>query len=373
MTAHRPHAVRTLAALALLVSVATHTAQAQAGAQGVARRSQNVVLVMTDGLRWQELFGGADSTLLTSSGDSTALRRDFWRGTATERRGALLPFFWRTIATGGVLFGDSASGNVARVANLLRFSYPGYSETFTGFVDPRIDSNEYPPNPNVTVLEWLNRTGATRGRVAAYATWDAFTRIINAGRSGIPVHDGWERGMPSTRTPKADLLRALYGSSTRYWHNNTWDALMQQSMLEGVRGAKPRVLFVGYGETDEWAHGGRYDLYLRSARQFDRHLEELWTTLQADPQYRGTTTLLVTTDHGRGNGPRWRDHGANVVGADRIWIAALGPDTPATGIVRTGSVTQSQIAATIAALLGHDWRAAEPRAAPPLPGVAGAR
>ena len=365
MIAHAARIALTLSAIALAGSAAVAQAQAVTG------RTRNVVLVMTDGLRWQELFGGADSTLLATSGDSTALRRDFWRSTATERRSALLPFFWRTVATGGVLFGDSASGNLARVANRLKFSYPGYSETFTGFVDPRIDSNEYPPNPNVTVLEWLNRTGATRGRVAAYATWDAFSRIINAGRSGIPVHDGWERGMPSTRTPKSDLLRALYGSSTRYWHNNTWDALMQQSMLEGLRGAKPRVLFVGYGETDEWAHGGRYDLYLRSARQFDRHLEELWTMLQADLQYRGTTTLLVTTDHGRGNGPRWRDHGADVVGADRIWIAAMGPDTPATGIVRTGSVTQSQVAATLAALLGHDWRAAEPRAAPPLPGVVG--
>ena len=30
----------------------------------------------------------------------------------------------------------------------------------------------------------------------------------------------------------------------------------------------PRVLFLGYGETDEWAHSGRYDMYLRGARQF---------------------------------------------------------------------------------------------------------
>jgi hypothetical protein len=48
----------------------------------------------------------------------------------------------------------------------------------------------------------------------------------------------------------------------------------------------------------------------------------------------------------------------------------LGPDTPARGS-RTDvpDATQGQIAATVAALLGENYVAAQPRAAPPLPGV----
>ena len=40
-----------------------------------------------------------------------------------------------------------------------------------------------------------------------------------------------------------------------------------------MKSAKPRVLFVGYGETDNWAHQGRYDLVLDSAHRFDYFVE----------------------------------------------------------------------------------------------------
>lgn len=357
--------------------IAAQAAAAPTGtAPARALQTRNVILVMTDGFRWQEVVGGADASLMTRAagqvGDTAALRRDFWRETAGERRAALLPFVWGTMATQGQLFGDSARGSVAQIMNPLKFSYPGYSETFTGHVDPRIDSNEHPPNENVTVFEWLNSRDALKGRVAAFATWDAFSRIINAPRSGVPVFDGWARGgVTRTGTPRERVMRDLFATTVRLWPDNSWDALTHQSMLDYVAVRKPRLLFIGYGETDEWAHAGRYDLYLRSAHQVDAFLADLWARVQADPQYRGRTTLIVTTDHGRGYGPKWRDHGADVVGAENIWMAVLGPDTPALGArANVATVHQAQIAATVAALLGENWQAAEPRAAAALPGVA---
>ncbi|MES3033691.1 MAG: alkaline phosphatase family protein [Gemmatimonadota bacterium] len=338
-------------------------------------RTQHVILVMTDGFRWQEVFNGADDALLTRAdgnvADTAALRRDFGRGSATARRAALLPFIWGTMAVKGQLFGDSARGSVAQIRNPLKFSYPGYSETFTGHVDPRIDSNGHPANANVTVFEWLNRKPAYRGKVAAFATWDAFTRIINADRSGVPVFDGWDRGgATGTRTARQSTLRDLFTTTVRYWPDNNFDALTHFAMLDYLAVRKPKVVFVGYGETDEWAHAGRYDLYLRSAHQVDAYLAQLWATVQADPQYRDRTTLIVTTDHGRGYGAKWRDHGQDVVGAENIWMAVVGPDTPALGArSNIATVRQAQVAATIAAFLGEDWVAAEPRAAAALPGV----
>ena len=341
----------------------------------VATRTQHVILVMTDGFRWQEVFNGADDALLTRAegnvADTAGLRRDFGRGSASERRAALLPFVWGTMAAKGQLFGDSARGSVAQIRNPLKFSYPGYSETFTGHVDPRIDSNGHPANANVTVFEWLNRRPAYRGKVAAFATWDAFTRIINAGRSGVPVFDGWERGgVTGTRTGRESAMRDLFATTVRYWPDNNFDALTHFAMLDYLAVRKPKVLFIGYGETDEWAHAGRYDLYLRSAHQVDAYLAQLWATVQADPQYRDRTTLIVTTDHGRGYGAKWRDHGQDVVGAENIWMAVLGPDTPALGArANVPVVYQAQVAATIAAFLGEDWQNAERRAAAVLPGV----
>jgi arylsulfatase A-like enzyme len=133
------------------------------------------------------------------------------------------------------------------------------------------------------------------------------------------------------------------------------------------------VLFVGCGETDNWAHAGRYDLVLHSAHAFDRFVGELWDTLQALPAYRDQTTFIITTDHGRGSGPvDWKEHGVEQPGSENIWIAVMGPDTRPLGErTKSAPVTQAQIAATVAALLGKDYPRAEPAAAGPIVDVLG--
>jgi bisphosphoglycerate-independent phosphoglycerate mutase (AlkP superfamily) len=138
-----------------------------------------------------------------------------------------------------------------------------------------------------------------------------------------------------------------------------------------VKTGHPRALFVGYGETDNWAHQGRYDLVLESAHGFDYFVQELWETMQAMPAYRNQTTFILTTDHGRGSGlVEWKEHGVDEKGSENIWIAMMGPDTPARGErENVGTVTQSQIAATVAALLGEDYPHGVSAAAASLPDV----
>jgi hypothetical protein len=112
-------------------------------------------------------------------------------------------------------------------------------------------------------------------------------------------------------------------------------------------------------ETDEWAHEGRYDLYLHSANKADSYIKGLWELAQSLPEYRGKTAFIMTTDHGRGTGlEKWKDHGAEVKGAEEIWVAAIGPGVHPRGERREHEpVGQNQIAATVAAWLGEDYRA----------------
>src|SRR5262249_33546844 len=130
----------------------------------------------------------------------------------------------------------------------------------------------------------------------------------------------------------------------------------------------PRVLYLAFDETDDWAHDGRYDRYLQAAHRVDEFARRLWERAQALPQYRSQTTLLISTDHGRGSGLKaWRDHGKAVPGCESIWLAVVGPDTPALGERRgTTTIFQKQIAATVAALLGEDYRSAFPAAGEPI-------
>ena len=339
-----------------------------AGAQGPAR---NVVLVAIDGLRWQEVFNGADSALLSRRAggvqDTTGTRKTFWRPDVEARRRALMPFLWGTVAARGAIWGNLAQGSDAHVTNGLNFSYPGYNEMLVGVADAKVDRNDYGPNPNATVFEWLNSRRTLRRRVAAFGTWSTIADIFNRANSGVFVHAGWEPPPGRVKGAPERTLDRLYRTTIRYWDDNTFDALTQAAALDYVKAKKPRVLFVGFGETDEWAHGRRYDLFLRATQRADEFVAELWRTMQAVPEYRDRTTFIITTDHGRGHGAEWTDHGKDVAGAGQIWIAMLGPGTPALGEVTQGSpVTQSQIATTVATLLGEDYKRSEPRAAPPL-------
>ena len=335
-----------------------------------AQPSQNIIIVTLDGLRWQEVFRGYDETFADKENGGVQnpkrLHEQFARPDTQQSRAALMPFLWNTLAPSGQLFGNHDDGSTARVTNPHHFSYPGYSELLCGFVEPRIDSNDPVPNPNVTVLEWLNRRPGFENRVAVFGAWTRFREILNVQRSRLHVVAGWDPIAPFNNiplSPREETLNALLTTQTRMWPDEPPDAIVAQAALEHLRKHKPRVLYIGFGETDEWAHARRYDLYLESARRADEFLSYLWTTIQSMPDYAGKTVMLITCDHGRGRTVRdWTDHGGKVAGAEEWWLAALGPGVPA-DLKRTPDVTQSQVAATIASFLGEDWPAAEKRAA----------
>jgi hypothetical protein len=348
---------------------------AAVAAEPARRATQNVVLVTYDGLRWQEVFSGCDETLLNKDQgggvrDVPALAARFWRDTPEERREALLPFFWKTVARRGQVFGDPAHQSRARVTNGRNFSYPGYNEILTGFADERIDSNAKRNNSNVTVLEWLNRRPGFEGRVAAFCSWDVFPFIINAQRSGIAVNAGWAAFDAGLDPVRLAALNDAIRDSTHVWADVRDDGLTFHGAVEYVKAKRPRVLFLAFGETDDWGHEGRYDLVLDAARRTDGFIERLWNLLQSMPEYKDKTSLLLTTDHGRGdNRVEWKKHGKDTPGSDQMWIAVMGPDTPAAGCRSDIAVTQSQAAATLAHLLGEDYHAAVPRSGEPLEGV----
>lgn len=338
------------------------------------RATTHVILVTLDGLRWQDVFTGADNRMMNKEhggvADLLATRKRFWRGEPQARRELLLPFLWTTIAREGQIFGDPEQNARATITNEHKFSYPGYSELLCGFADPRIDSNNKVPNGNVTVLEWLHGRPGYEGRIAAFSGWDVHPFILNRQRSGLFV-ESHDEPITVARTPerRADLQQML-DQMPPYWPGFTFDAVTFARCKEYVQCKRPRVLYLALGETDEWGHGRRYDLYLQMANTADAMIRELWEMAQAHPDSRGRTSLVITVDHGRGRNERdWTDHGAKVEGAEEVWMAVLGPDTPPLGVRKDVHATQSMVAATVAALLGEDYGVAQPKAAPPLPGV----
>ena len=350
-------------------------ATAFAGQSPPTPKDHNVILVLVDGLRWQEVFSGAEEALMNKANGGVAsvekLRASLWRETPEARRESLMPFLWTTVAKQGQLFGNQNAGSVMKVSNNFHFSYPGYSEMTVGFADPRINSNNPNPNPNETVFEWLNKKPTFRGKVAAFGAWDVVPAILNRERCGFYINAALEPVTQGRVSPEQELLNKLKAELPHPWGGEPYDAITFRAALEYIKANCPRVFWLTFGETDEFAHEGRYDHYLQAAHRTDGFLKTLWDTIQQIPQYRDRTTLIVAPDHGRGDGPKgWTSHGISYKGSDNIWLAIIGPLTPALGErLNIPPVWQSQIAATVAASVGEDYAAAVPKADKPIEGA----
>ncbi len=331
------------------------------------QKTENVVIVTMDGMRWQEVFSGVDEALMNDSFYDHAkdeIKKKFWDADEEERRKKLFPFFWTTISAHGQLYGNRKYDNKLDNANPYWFSYPGYSEIFTGYPDSAINSNDKKPNPNENVLEYMNRRKGFTGKVAAFTSWDAFPYILNSKRSGIYVNADVDTLKFSA--PGLQMLNDMQFLSTRPLDIRP-DLLTYTAGKEYLKAYKPKLLYIALGETDDFAHAGNYDQYLGSAHAEDAMMADLWNTLQSMAQYKDKTTLIITCDHGRGDKIKstWRDHGTKVEDSHQLWLAVIGPDTNTLGEVKTpGQLYQKQIAATISNLFGFSFISNHPVAYP---------
>jgi hypothetical protein len=360
---------RSFAAAVLLA-----TLLAPAGTTTWAADAANVVLVTLDGVRIQEMFEGLDESVaraLVKDGrvEDMSLWQRYWAPTREERRRKLMPFLWGTLlAEHGSIAGDQTAGSIVRVTNSHRFSYPGYSEIATGAAhDAEIDSNDNRRNPFPTVLEIVRRERGLEARqVATFASWETFRWIVEHEEGATTVN----AGLQAYAHPERDVqvLSDWQFQTQTPWDGTRHDAYTLRFARAHLATFRPRLLWIAFDETDDWAHDGRYDRVLDALARFDAALADLWEWLQADPQYRDTTTVIVTTDHGRGRGPAdWRDHGKDVEGAQDIWLVLAGRGAGRRGVWRdAATIHQNQIAATIAALLDVDYRRFVPGAGLPI-------
>ena len=326
-----------------------------------------VVLVTFDGVRWQDLFRGADPALVKID-----VHEDF-RERVSKAYGSgdsVMPFMHGVIARQGLLVGNRDAGECAEVLNDMWFSYPGYTEMLAGKPNFAIVENDPIPNPDVTVLEWANKRPEFAGKVEMVGTWELFPYIVNVGRSGVPV-DAAFKGAVGT------------------------DVRTGRAGLELLATNRPRLIHIAFGDTDDYAHDGNYESYLAAMERGDEYLRQLWQQLQGDPYYRGQTTLIVTTDHGRGHEPpeAWHDHsgpryhslnpdyqpqynGKGVIGSNEIWVAAIGPAVSGKGrdtYLNGQCVKQAQIAKSIVVALGGDPDTFSASAAAPFAFIAAPR
>ena len=323
------------------------------------RPSGRLVIITLDGVRWQELYKGADPDLLTDTeytADTSSINLMYGGETEELRRQRLMPFLWNVLSRKGQLYGNRDLHSRMNVSNIYSFSYPGYHEMFTGNTDLAISSNKKKHNPHINVLEYLDGQELFTGKVAAFTSWDVFPFILGRKRNKLTINSGYENmeengsaTLAAVNEVQTDVITGHAGTRK--------DQLTFITAREYMAKQQPSVVLLGLGEADEFAHSGRYDLYLQSLAKADQMIAELWNWIQSTPGYRNNTSILITTDHGRGSKhDQWTSHGTFIKGSSQTWMALMGPGIEPIGEIKNGKqLYQQQLASLMAGLVGEKF------------------
>ena len=327
-------------------------------------KTKNVFIVTIDGIRWQEIFEGADVDIINNhryTSDVDLAKLIYLDSSTLQSRKKLLPFFWNVIQQKGQLYGNRLYGNKVNVSNSYKFSYPGYNEIFTGYPDLYVNSNSAKNNPNVNVLEYLNTFDEFKNNVVAFTSWNIFPYILNKDRNEMPIYSGYD-SIEEDGDVDLGVFNKAQQNLIQKKTGTRQDVLTFIAAIEYIKANTPKVVFIGFGECDEDAHKGSYDKYLQHLNADDKMIQQLWYYIQSTPEYKDKTTLIITTDHGRGKGANnWKDHDVLIKGSGDAWLAVIGPDTKAEGEIETpGKFFQKQIASTISKFLGYNFMANHP-------------
>ena len=132
------------------------------------------------------------------------------------------------------------------------------------------------------------------------------------------------------------------------------DELTFYMAREVMRKFSPRVLVVAFSDV-EAAHFGSYALHLSGIKTADRLAYQLWQEVEANPDYRGKTTMVILPEFGRDpdgsstNG--FFNHRANEDSTRDTWMMALGAAIDKPQIIER-PIRHVDLCPTLAGLLG---------------------
>jgi hypothetical protein len=122
-----------------------------------------------------------------------------------------------------------------------------------------------------------------------------------------------------------------------------------------MRQLSPSLLWITLHDIDI-AHSGAYSLYIEGIRRSDRLCAEIWQAIEADPEYKGRTTMFILPDFGRdsdmnpgGNG--FQHHRTGDALSRTTWMLTLGPGVRQNAVVDR-PVDSLDLVPTLGALLG---------------------
>jgi len=304
-----------------------------------------VVVVALDGARYREIFGGVDPQLAKERGSVSGGIND---------PAELMPNLHRLMSDEGAGLGAPGHGRAISASGPQFLSMPGYSEIFSGRRATGCADNACQGSFAGSIADELAEE--RRGWKSAVVTsWPDIARVA-AGSERVAVSAGRHAGATRSQFERNAAARAALrrAEGEAPWPGNgdfRRDRFTAELSLAYLRAEQPEFLFVGLGETDEFAHQGNYAGYLGALREADQYLGLLATELAARARSGVRTALFVTADHGRA--ATFKDHGRAFPESARVWLVASGRAIGARGLVASPVERRlADLAPTVRALFG---------------------
>ena len=168
-----------------------------------------------------------------------------------------------------------------------------------------------------------------------------------------PVVEGGVANDPATiNRLQRYILEEIAGRTSRITGPGASDAQAIAVAVSVLRIFKPTLMGVVLQNADV-AHGS-FNGYVEVIRRADEQLGRLWDSIEADPELRETTTVMVLPEFGRDRNLNQRnglDHGDNSPDLLKVGMVAAGPDFK-TGRTVSANMKSIDVCPTICGLLG---------------------
>jgi len=254
-------------------------------------------------------------------------------------------------------WGDSTHRYVPRLANDLvktgvintrfynmgdTYTSAGHTSITTGIYQSLDNSGaELPENPSF--FQYWNQVYGNDQRKSWVIT--SKDKLAVLGNCKNPYWTG--KFMPSVNSGIDGL-----GISSGYRE----DTLTLKTAIEILIQYHPNLVLINFRDPDYSAHSGSWIEYVNGVRKTDEYVYRLWNFIQNDAWYKNKTTLFVTSDHGRhsdGVADGFVSHGDGCEGCRHLGFFAYGPDFKKGAIVKVDR-EQIDLPVTVAELLGFD-------------------
>ena len=260
--------------------------------------AQNVIVVVIDGARYTETFGGGST---------------------------YIPHLYSDMMPSGYLYSNFWIAHEGKTE-----TNPGHATILSGtWQQIANDGSERPTNP--TVFEYIRK------------------------EDGNPQSDCFV----VTGKDKLDILTYSIFSGYGSAYGGTWvgddnrdDALTYSKAISVMQNIQPKILLIHFAGVDVAGHSGNWNNYLAAITNADNLVYQLWQTIQ-DSTYGYSprnTTLFIANDHGR-HTTNYTSHGDDCEGCEHIMLFAIGRNVTQ-GVVNNDLHYQTDIAPTIGDLLG---------------------